>query len=65
MMMRCGDIQKWASLRVGKGTTEVRHFYEFFRMRMHVIKILWDLLLRDNLLPEDGCQKHLHWDFIF
>jgi hypothetical protein len=64
-MMRCGDIQSWASLRVGKGTTEVWHFHEFFRMRLHVIKILWDLLLRDNFLPEGGHPKHLHLDFYF
>ena len=64
-MMRCGDVQNWTSLRVGKGTTVVRHFHEFFRMRLHVIKILWDLLLRDNVLPEGGHPKHLHWDFYF
>ena len=31
-------------------TTEVRHFRKLFGTSVHIIKILWDLLLRDSVL---------------
>ena len=29
------------------------------------VKILWELLVCDSLLPEDGLPKHLLWAFYF
>jgi hypothetical protein len=55
------DTQNRASHRVGAATTETRHFREFFRTSVLVIKKAWELLERDSLLPEGGCLKHLLW----
>jgi hypothetical protein len=44
---------------------EAQLFCEFFGMSKRVIEILWELLVRDSLLPEDGLPKHLLWALFF
>jgi hypothetical protein len=46
-------------------TAEARHLCKFFQMCVHVVKTLWDLLLRDDPLPEGGRSKHLLWALYF
>ncbi len=53
------DIQNWASRHVRTVMAEAQHFCKYFGTSMHVDKTLWDLLLRDDLLPEGGRLKHL------
>ena len=36
-----------------------------FGVSVHIVKTLWNLLLRDNLLPEGGHLKHLLWALYF
>ncbi len=55
------DIQNWVSCRIGAVFTEAWHFRKFFGMSVHVVKIFWDLLLRDDLLPEGGRPMNLLW----
>jgi hypothetical protein len=44
---------------------EVRHFHKFFGISVRVVKILWDLLVRDNLRPKKSRPKHLLWALYF
>ena len=42
-----------------------RHFGEFFGTRVLVVKISWELLKRDSLLPEGFRPKNLLWALHF
>jgi hypothetical protein len=55
------DIQIQVSHPIGVVLTEVLHFCELFGTSIHIVHILWDLLDRDNLLPENSLPKHLLW----
>ena len=41
--------------------TEDRDFHECFGCGLHVTSELWDLLVKENVLPESGCYYHLLW----
>ncbi len=53
------DIHNRATCHVRTAAIEVLCFRKFFGTSAHVVMILWELLLKDNLLPEGGCPKHL------
>ena len=59
------DIQNRMSRVVGTIDREARHFREFFGTPVEAVEIVWDLLLRDSLLPEKGRPKHLLWALHF
>ena len=59
------DIQNRMSRVVGTIDREARHFREFFRTPVEAVEIVWDLLLRDTLLPDKGRPKHLLWALHF
>ena len=59
------DIQNRVSRVVGTAGREARHFREFFGTPVEAVEIVWDLLLRDSLLPEKGRPKHLLWALHF
>ena len=41
--------------------TEYRDFREFFGCGLLVASTLWDLLVKENVLPENGRYNHLLW----
>ena len=59
------DIQNRMSRAVGTTDREARHFREFFGTPVDAVEIVWDLLVRESLLPEKGCPKHLLWALHF
>ncbi len=59
------DIQNRMSSAVGTTDREARHFCEFFGTPVDAVEIVWDLLVRESLLPEKGCPKHLLWALHF
>ena len=59
------DIQNRMSPVVGTTNRVAQHFREFFGTRVKAVKIIWDLLLRDSLRPENGRPKHLLWALHF
>ena len=46
-------------------STKTRLFREFFGTPVEAVEIVWDLLLRDSLLPDKGRLKHLLWALHF
>jgi hypothetical protein len=59
------DIQNRMSRAVGTTDREARHFREFFGTPVDAVEIVWDLLVRESLLPEKGHPKHLLWALHF
>jgi hypothetical protein len=59
------DIQNRASHCMGLESMEARLFREFFGMSVRVIKILWELVVRDKLQPRGGRPKLLLWMLYF
>ena len=59
------DIQNRMSRAVGTTDREARQFREFFGTPVEAVEIVWDLLVRDSLLPEKGRPKHLLWALHF
>jgi hypothetical protein len=59
------DIQNRMSRAVGTTDREARHFREFFGTPVDAVEIVWDLLVRESLLPEKGRPKHLLWALHF
>ena len=55
------DIWNKESKKVKSTMTEDRDFREFFGCGLHVASEIWDLLVRQNELPESGCHYHLLW----
>ncbi len=53
------DIQNRASHRVGLEATKTRLFRKFFGTSVRVVKILWELVVRDKLQPKGGRPEHL------
>jgi hypothetical protein len=53
------DIQNRMSRAVRMTDREAWHFREFFKTPVKAVEIVWDLLVRDSLLPEKGRPKHL------
>ena len=58
-------IQNRVSRVVGTTDMEARLFREFFGTSVDAVEIVWDLLIRDDLLPEKGRPKHLLWALHF
>ena len=44
--------------------TEDQDFREFFCCGLNVASELWDLLVKENALPESGCYYHILWAFM-
>ena len=59
------DIWNKESKKVKSTMTEDRDFREFFGCGLHVASELWDLLVREKELPENGCHCHLLWALMF
>jgi len=59
------DIQNRISRAIGTTDREVWHFREFFGTPVDAVEIVWDLLVRESLLPEKGRPKHLLWALHF
>ncbi len=59
------DIQNRTSCRVGSEATETGLFCEVFGTGMRVVKILWELVVRDKLRPKGGRPEHLLWMLYF
>jgi hypothetical protein len=59
------DIQNRGSHAIEAASMEARHFLKFFGMSMRAVKILWNLLVRDNLHPKKSHPKHLPWALYF
>ncbi len=59
------DIENRSSWRIRAASTEVQHFHEFFRTSTRTMKILLDLLIRDNLRPEKSHPDYLLWALFF
>jgi hypothetical protein len=53
------------SRAIGTTDREARHFREFFGTPVNAVEIVWDLLVRESLLPEKGRPKHLLWALHF
>jgi hypothetical protein len=45
--------------------TETRLFREFFGTSERVVKVIWELVIRDELQPRGGCPEHLLWGLHF
>ena len=54
------DIQNRMSRAVGTTDREARHFREFFGTPVDAVEIVWDLLVRESLLPEKG-RPNVRW----
>jgi len=59
------DIQNRISRAIGTTDREVWHFREFFGTPVDAVEIVWDLLVRESLLPKKGHPKHLLWALHF
>jgi hypothetical protein len=59
------EIQNWTTHWFGLVSTEAWLFRKYFGMSKRVIEILWEMLVRNSLLPEDGLPKHLLWALYF
>jgi hypothetical protein len=59
------NIQNWGSHHVGLELKEARLFREFFRTSVRVIKILWELVVRNKLRPRGRRSEHLLWVLCF
>ena len=46
-------------------STETRLFRKFFGTSERVIKLVWELVVRDELRPRGGCPEHLLWALHF
>jgi hypothetical protein len=44
---------------------KARLFHEFFGMSVRVVKILWELVVRNKLQPRGGRPEHLLWMVYF
>ena len=55
------DIWNKENKKEKSAMTEDRDFREFFGCGLHVASELWDLLVKENELPKNGCHHHLLW----
>jgi hypothetical protein len=58
-------IQNQASRQVESEPTEAWLFFEFFGTSVSVIKILWQIVVRDKPRPRGGRPEHLLWLLYF
>ncbi len=59
------NIKNRASCCIGSELKEAWLFCEFFRMRVRVVEILWELIVLDKLRLRGGCPEHLLWALYF
>ena len=59
------DMQNLNNSNAEFTATGARLFKEFFGTSLFVIEILWEMLVEDNLLPENGEPRHLLWTLFF
>jgi hypothetical protein len=64
VMTAARDIENRVG-RIGSDVVEYRNFREFFGASPEVVRILWNLLDKHDLLPEKCKFKHLLWALFF
>ncbi len=58
--IQLGILLPWGSVDGGAALLQV-----LWNKSVRVMEILWELILRDDLLPESGRSKHLLWVLYF